>query len=52
VEVEPDAVSTLFVGDDSAIFPTLQKAFCHAAEQGKVVMVVALSNACPARAGN
>jgi len=52
VEVEPDAVSTLLVGDDSPIFAALQKAFCHAAEQGEVVMVVTLSNACPARAGN
>jgi hypothetical protein len=52
VEVEPDATSTLLVGDDSAIFPALQQAFCHAAEQGKVVMVVTLSNACPAKTGN
>jgi uncharacterized protein YqgV (UPF0045/DUF77 family) len=49
VEVEPDAVSTLLVGDDTAIFPALQQAFCHAAEQGKVVMVVTLSNTCPAQ---
>jgi uncharacterized protein YqgV (UPF0045/DUF77 family) len=49
VEVEPDAVCTLLVGDDSAIFPALQQAFCHAAEQGKVVMVVTLSNASPAQ---
>jgi uncharacterized protein YqgV (UPF0045/DUF77 family) len=49
VEVEPDAVSTVLVGDDTAIFPALQQAFYHAAEQGKVVMVVILSNACPAQ---
>jgi uncharacterized protein YqgV (UPF0045/DUF77 family) len=52
VEVKPDATSTLLVGDDSAIFSALQQAFCHAAEQGKVVMVVTLSNACPAGAGS
>ena len=49
VEVEPDAVSTLLVGDDTAIFPALQQAVCHAAEQGTGVRVVTLSNACPAR---
>jgi hypothetical protein len=48
-EVEPDAESTLLVGDDSAIFPALQRAFCHADEQGKVVMIVTLSNACRAQ---
>jgi uncharacterized protein YqgV (UPF0045/DUF77 family) len=48
LEVEPNAVSSLLVGDDTTIFAALQQAFCHAAEQGKVVMVVTLSNACPA----
>jgi hypothetical protein len=48
LEVKPDAVSRVLVGDDDAIFPALQQALCHAAEQGKVVMVVTLSNACPA----
>jgi hypothetical protein len=49
VEVEPDAVSTLLVGHDTTIFPALQQAFCHAAEQGKAVMVMTLSNDCPAQ---
>jgi hypothetical protein len=48
VQAEPDAGSRLLVGDDTAIFPALQQAFCHAAEQGKVVMVVTFSNDCPA----
>jgi uncharacterized protein YqgV (UPF0045/DUF77 family) len=48
LEVEPDTVSTLLVGDDTTIFAALQQAFCHAAEQGQVVMVVTFSNACPA----
>jgi uncharacterized protein YqgV (UPF0045/DUF77 family) len=47
LEVEPDAVSTLLVGDDTTIFGALQRAFCHAAEQGQVVMVVTLSNGFP-----
>lgn len=46
--VEPDAASSLLVGDDATIFAALQEAFCQAAEQGKVVMVVTLSNTCPA----
>jgi hypothetical protein len=45
LEVKPDAVSTLLIGDDTAIFGALQRAFCHAAEQGKLVMAVTLSNA-------
>jgi uncharacterized protein YqgV (UPF0045/DUF77 family) len=51
VKVEPDSVSGLLIGDDTAIFAALQQAFCHTAEQGKVVMVVTLSNACPAPCG-
>jgi hypothetical protein len=49
--VEPDAASSLLVGDDATIFAALQEAFCQAAEQGKVVMVVTLSNTCPASEG-
>jgi uncharacterized protein YqgV (UPF0045/DUF77 family) len=45
--VEPGAMSTLIAGDDAAIFAALQEAFRCAAEQGQVVMVVTLSNACP-----
>jgi len=48
VEVEPDAASSTLAGDDTTIFAALQQAFCSAAEQGQVVMVVTLSNACPA----
>jgi len=48
LEVEPDAGSNLLVGDDTTIFAALQQGFRHAAGQGQVVMVVTLSNACPA----
>lgn len=48
LEAEPEAVSRLLVGDDTTIFAALQQAFCQAAEQGRVVMVVTLSNDCPA----
>ncbi|MCR4406864.1 MAG: Ykof family thiamine-binding protein [Anaerolineae bacterium] len=47
LSVEPGAMSTLVAGDDTAVFAALQEAFRHAAEQGQVVMVVTLSNACP-----
>ncbi len=47
LDVEPGAMSTLIIGDDVAIFAALQEAFRRVAEQGQVVMVVTLSNACP-----
>jgi uncharacterized protein YqgV (UPF0045/DUF77 family) len=48
LEVQPDAISTLLVGDENAIFAAVQQAFHHAAEQGQVLMVVTLSNTCHA----
>ena len=47
LEVEPDTMSTLLVGDETTIFTALQQAFHYASEQGQVVMVVTFSNACP-----
>jgi len=47
LEVEPDTMSTLLVGDETTIFAALQQAFHHAAEQSRVMMVVTLSSACP-----
>jgi uncharacterized protein YqgV (UPF0045/DUF77 family) len=47
LEVEPDTMSTLLVGDETTIFDALQQAFHHAAERSQVVMVVTFSNACP-----
>jgi uncharacterized protein YqgV (UPF0045/DUF77 family) len=47
LSVEPGVMSTLITGDDAAIFAALQEAFRRVAEQGQVVMVVTLSNACP-----
>ena len=47
LDVEPGAMSTLITGDDAAVFDALQEAFRRVAEQGQVVMVVTLSNACP-----
>jgi uncharacterized protein YqgV (UPF0045/DUF77 family) len=44
-EVGP--MSTIVVGEDSAIFAALGEAFAKAAELGHVVMTVTVSNACP-----
>jgi hypothetical protein len=43
--VEPGALSTVLVGNPATIFEALREAFCYAAEQGQVVMVVTLSSA-------
>jgi uncharacterized protein YqgV (UPF0045/DUF77 family) len=47
LEVEPDTMSTLLVGDETTVFGALQEAFHQAAEHSQVVMVVTFSNACP-----
>ena len=41
------AMSTVVVGEESAIFAALGDAFARAAELGQVVMTVTISNACP-----
>jgi uncharacterized protein YqgV (UPF0045/DUF77 family) len=40
-------MSTVVSGDDEAVFASLKDIFARAAQQGDVVMVVTLSNACP-----
>jgi uncharacterized protein YqgV (UPF0045/DUF77 family) len=47
LEVQPGAMSSLVTGDDEAVFAGLREAFARATEQGEVVMVVTVSNACP-----
>lgn len=47
LHVEAGAMSSVISGDDSTVFAALREAFHRAAEQGHVVMVVTLSNACP-----
>ncbi len=47
LEVQPGAMSTMIIGEDSDVFAALQEAFRRVAEQGHVVMVVTISNACP-----
>lgn len=43
----PGDMSTLVTGDVDAVFAGLKESFAQAAEQGDIVMVVTLSNACP-----
>jgi tRNA-Thr(GGU) m(6)t(6)A37 methyltransferase TsaA len=47
LDVESGAMSTMIIGDDTAVFAALQEAFRRVAGQGHVVMVVTFSNACP-----
>ncbi len=47
LDVRPGEMSTLVTGDDEAVFTGLKQLFEQAAQQGDVVMVVTLSNACP-----
>jgi uncharacterized protein YqgV (UPF0045/DUF77 family) len=48
LEVTPGTMSTLVSGEAGAVFDALKAAFQCAAALGDVVMVVSLSNCCPA----
>jgi uncharacterized protein YqgV (UPF0045/DUF77 family) len=45
---EVGAMSTVISGDAEAVFDALRRGFREAAASGHVVMVVTVSNACPA----
>jgi uncharacterized protein YqgV (UPF0045/DUF77 family) len=47
LEVKAGTMSTLITGSDAEIFKALQSAFGYLADQGQIVMIVTLSNACP-----
>jgi uncharacterized protein YqgV (UPF0045/DUF77 family) len=47
LDVSPGSMSTLVSGGDETVFAALQAAFQRVAGQGRVVMVVTFSNACP-----
>ena len=47
LDVDPGAMRSLLIGEDTAVFDALQEAFCRTAECGPVVMVTTFSNACP-----
>ena len=47
LKVTPGSMSTVVSGDYDRMFDALKQAFLQAAEQGEIVMIVTLSNACP-----
>jgi uncharacterized protein YqgV (UPF0045/DUF77 family) len=47
LDTNPGPMSTLILGSGDTFFAALQNAFERVSEQGPVVMVVTLSNACP-----
>jgi uncharacterized protein YqgV (UPF0045/DUF77 family) len=47
LDMTPGSMSTLIFGDDALVFSALQESFRYAAKEGRVVMVVTFSNACP-----
>jgi uncharacterized protein YqgV (UPF0045/DUF77 family) len=48
VELRKNSMSTIVSGDQDEVFAALRAAFRAASEEGDTVMVVTLSNACPA----
>jgi len=47
LKIKPGSMSSSILGESAVIFPALQQAFEHVAEQNEVVMTVKISNACP-----
>jgi uncharacterized protein YqgV (UPF0045/DUF77 family) len=47
LEVTTGAMSTRVVGESKAIFQTMSRAFTGVSEDGQVVLVLKISNACP-----
>jgi uncharacterized protein YqgV (UPF0045/DUF77 family) len=46
---QPGAMSTLVQGNDRTVFAALRDAFADATQYGGAVMVVTISNVCPAQ---
>ena len=47
LEVAPGAMSSVVSGDDEALCAAIKEVFQQTSEQGEVVMIITLSNACP-----
>ena len=47
LEITPGAMSSVISGDDEALFAAIKEVFQKTAEQGEIVMIITLSNACP-----
>ena len=52
LDVRPGTMSTVITGEADAVFDSLKASFQSAAALGDVVMVVSISNCCPAPAGD
>ena len=48
LEPQVGSMSTVVAGDDELVFAALRAAFSRAAADGRVVMALTVSNACPA----
>ena len=48
LDIHPGAMSTVVSGEFDTLFAALQEAYRTATEGGQAVMVITLSNACPA----
>jgi uncharacterized protein YqgV (UPF0045/DUF77 family) len=51
LKVTPGSMSSVVSGDHDRMFDALKQAFQVTAEQGEIVMVVTVSNACPVQGG-
>ena len=49
LEVAPGVMSSVVSGDDEALFAAIKEVFQQTSEQGEVVMIITISNACPVR---
>lgn len=49
LQPEVGSMSTVVTGESGSVFSALQEGFERSADRGSVVMVVTVSNACPAR---
>ena len=47
LEVTPGAMSSVVSGEDEALFAAIKEVFQRISEQGEVVMILTISNACP-----
>jgi len=47
LKVTPGAMSSVVSGEDEALFSAIKEAFQQTAEEGELVMILTLSNACP-----
>jgi uncharacterized protein YqgV (UPF0045/DUF77 family) len=52
LDVRPDTMSTVVIGETGAVFDGLKAAFLRVAALGDTVMVASISNCCQAPAGD